>query len=118
MAALHRVYLMINELKIAALAPTSIILNSPSYATAPIARTPFLHEQKQLNTVADCKRNADHALLIIPCALEHYSPPYPGQPSLATRFVQPVPGAVVVNSIPLLQGIELIQRRSTIRGDQ
>jgi hypothetical protein len=93
---------------IAALARSSVIVSSPSYAGPSSPGVAFLEPEELIENIARCKKIADVVIVFLHWGLEEYAYPAPAQLRLARRLVEAGAHGIIGHHPHVLQGVERI----------
>lgn len=101
-------FMKLHENTIAFIARSSVVVASRCYAGDHEPGVAFLDVDETLNTIRECKKQADCVVLIIHWGIEQYLYPTPDQRILARELVQAGADIVLGHHPHVLQGMEKI----------
>ena len=99
-------FVQINEYRLAFLARTSVIVNSPSYADGDNPGVAFLDMEELVNNVKACRNQADVVVVLMHWGIEEYSYPTPDQRKQAKRLIKAGVDLVIGHHPHVVQGYE------------
>ena len=95
-----------NGYRVAVLARTSVIVDSPSYADKKTPGVAFLDMQELVENVKTCRKQADLVMLLIHWGIEHYSFPTPSQRKQAKALIEAGVDIIIGHHPHVIQGFE------------
>ena len=102
-------FLNVDGRRIAVLARTSVIVNSPSYAERDQPGVAYLDIEETKRSIAVSNRNADIVILLMHWGLENYSYPSPDQRQMAKELIGAGADIILGHHPHVLQGVEFIK---------
>lgn len=96
----------LNGYRMAFLARTAVIVDSPSYAGASIPGVAFLDMNELLRKVIECRNMADIEIVLIHWGLENYEYPTPLQRNQAKALIEAGANLIIGHHPHVLQGYE------------
>jgi len=95
-----------NGYRVAVLARSSVIVESPSYAGEATPGVAFLEMEELVNNVITCRKQADAVVLLMHWGVEHYSYPTPAQRKQAKELIESGVDIIIGHHPHVVQGYE------------
>ena len=92
--------------RVAILARTAVIVESPSYADEKTPGVAFLDMEELVDNVKTCRKNADAVIVIMHWGIEHYSYPTPEQRKQAKELIDAGVDFIIGHHPHVVQGYE------------
>jgi hypothetical protein len=108
--AVAPLYIDANGTRVAFLGRSSVIVNSPCYATEESPGVARLDLEEAKKSIKECKNRADFTVLVLHWGIEHYSYPTPNQRREAKELIEAGADLIIGHHPHVLQGIERIEK--------
>ena len=103
-------YIEVRGYRIAILARTAVIVDSPSYAGRATPGVAFLNIESLVASVKECSKQADTVVLILHWGVEHYEYPTPQQKEQARELIEAGADLIFGHHPHIIQGVERFER--------
>jgi hypothetical protein len=104
-------FINLDNIKIACLARTCVLVSSPSYAGEDQPGVAFLNVEETKESINSCKQQADTVILLIHWGIEEYHYPSPYQRLLSRDFIKSGADLIFGHHPHVLQGVEAINKK-------